>query len=179
MSPSTSMSSSTSTLRSLLASLRSSAPRPIRAAVAAALLALGLAPAARADDCHPIRGRAEAFITEDGCASPVGLCVAGTMHLNESIQGTIFSSLDTLVPLVQAGRLAYTDSLVLTMSDGTITFASAGVFDTVKGRVVEQHEIVGGTGAWAGVTGFLLETTLATGPGTFAGEFRGELCRAQ
>jgi len=149
--------------------------RSLSLAALATLLAAG---SAHAGECQAVRARLEAATFTDGCKSPVGLCVAGTIQGSDGLGGTLLATVETLVPTAHDGRYAFTETLVVTTARGALTFSSTGIFDAVNGRVSELHEVSGGTGDFTGASGYLFEGTVATGAGTYAGDIQGRLCRA-
>jgi len=116
-----------------------------------------------------------------GCTSPVGLCTAGVYQGEWFLEGTTSFVADALAPsaglpgAVEAPTtLSYSGLLTITTPDGTLTTRDTGIFDTANGLFAARDLVVGGTGDFAGATGYIFWT--GTGVTEFDARSTGELC---
>ncbi len=112
--------------------------------------------------CSAVEGSYdEHAVTGPSCASPVGVCVAGTYRgdLNGAFEGraaSIIATADTPTTTVQL----FTTNSTLTTSyrgrRGTLVIKNAGAFTgNPDGSIVDLQTVVGGTGGLAGASGSL------------------------
>lgn len=88
------------------------------------------------------------------CASPVGICTAGT--LNGGIQGDFQFTALTLTPTGVPTVFSYTGTIEVQTKDGDIHISDAGAFDTTgDGPVVDLSTITGGSGKFEGASGYI------------------------
>lgn len=114
------------------------------------------------------------------CASPLGRCSAGRFY--GALKGDFVASATSFTPsgdTATTGVISFTADLVLHTKDGDIFLKDAGTFNTTPGGRGEHATVTtvtGGSGAYAGASGRLLET------GTFTPEdggysvYTGEIC---
>lgn len=148
--------------------------------IAAALLltsAFAAAPAAAGPLCKAVHGRftLQAFV--DGCASPVGICAAGTYDGGiQAHSDFVGSSLAPTVDTAATGVVLLTgDNAIHTRNGDLFTKDAIVLATTGAGEFAEVDTIVGGTGEYAGASGRLTATgTFAGGAGV--GSFVGEIC---
>lgn len=146
---------------------------------ALALAVLAAAPAARAGECRPVHGFYTSQVQEP-CAG--ALCTAG--ELIGGIQATYAFIATAVLPAgalaagdpALAGALFYVGQSDVALKSGDHVHASdAGVIDPgATGKQAALLVITGGTGAYAGATGFLqLRGTLGA---QVEGDYVGEIC---
>jgi hypothetical protein len=163
----------------------SRAARRVVAATAGVLSVVMFASSSSASPtCRSVDGRYREHDTSGaGCASPVGLCIAG------DYQGDITGSFAGLATSITPTADTPASGVVLFTSDssidarigkrsGTLTIKNAGAFRTVgEGSIVDVQTIVGGTGDFAGASGALrAEGTFTAGAGE--SRYRGTVCTA-
>jgi hypothetical protein len=130
---------------------------------------------ARADQCWPVRATiATTYSLGPSCASPVGVCTAGTV-LSPSFTGPSYFTAMTISPGPTADVLLYTGELVISTSAGTITIRDHGFLNTVSAQYLELQQIVSGDGAYAGAHGMLTSRGVSTATG-YHGTLNGALC---
>lgn len=133
---------------------------------------------ARADSCKPVDAPIVTYyVAPTSCASPFGLCTAGTIATGPLAGTTSFTVL-TLAPGPTPYVMLYTGELVITTRRGTVTVKDSGVFDAAAGKYFELEQIVSGTGKFANATGVL--TSQGTGDNAgFKGTLTGQVCRGE
>lgn len=93
-----------------------------------------------------------------GCQSPVGFCTVG--QLTGGIQGQLDFTVTSLTPVEPDGVLAFTAVSTISTSTGDIHCVDSGSFNTAPGsdgEGVHLCVITGGTGEFAGASGYLQE----------------------
>lgn len=135
--------------------------------------------------CTTVSGRyAEHDASGPGCASPVGLCIAG--EYAGDIRGLFSGAATALLPTADTpatGVVLFTsDSRIdarIGARTGTLLIKNAGAFRTVAdGSIVDVQTIVGGTGAFTGASGAIRASgTFTAGAGTST--YTGTVCRAE
>jgi hypothetical protein len=153
----------------------------IRFALAAALAMLTASEAATAARCRPINGHftEQAFI--EGCQSPVGLCLAGT--LSGAVTGTFVTTGTESIPTGDTpatGVVHFTaDTVVharLGKLAGDIAIKNAGVNRIqATGEIIDLQTIVGGTGNFIGASGSI-QTFGTFVEGVGRSEYSGTVC---
>ena len=150
-------------------------------AVAGLALLLTGSSVGAASPCEKVKGSYDEHAETAGCASPVGLCIAGVY--SGSIKGDFFGTALTVVPNADTGTtgvLTFTAHSVihakLRGEQGDLVIDNAGVFQTTPpGNIVDLQTIVGGTGDLAGATGAIRASGVFTsGAGTSA--YEGQVC---
>jgi hypothetical protein len=138
-----------------------------------------LAGAAFADPiCKAVHGRVDLAATEPTCGSAIGLCAGGvlngTLHGHSEFVGTSFVS---TVETPTTGVIVLTGDNTIHTQDGDIFTKDSVVLDTAgDGEFAEVDTIVGGTGAYAGASGYLTATgTFLNGAGV--GVYVGVVCQ--
>jgi hypothetical protein len=144
----------------------------------------------RGPKCHDVDADFASHLTTENCASPLGLCGAGTIKHDSVIKGPMFVTINDAAP--SAGMPNSEPPSVLSVSGersitphrgGTLTLHVVGV--AIMGaagdleRFSEINTITGGTGRFAGATGTLNFAGQATSATTFAGAISGEICLAR
>jgi hypothetical protein len=164
----------------------------IAATAMATLLALFLlAPRVTAQDpserCYRVHAQIHALFSTAGCASPVGLCTAGTLRGFPGgttrfealgLGGAPVGEASIVTPAAEPGTTwSYRGNLVYATPIGEVRLEDVGVLDTIAGTFSELQRVVGGTGAFENATGdvFSYGHTTAAGDG-FDGAVRGEIC---
>ena len=153
---------------------RSRVARRAVAASAGLLSVLLFASTSHADvACRSVEGRYREHDTSgSGCASPVGLCIAG--QYTGDVRGDFAGTATSIVPTADTA----TTGVILFTSDSTIDarigqrtgrliIKNSGAFRTVsEGSIVDLQTITGGTGDLAGASGALrAEGTFTAGAG--------------
>jgi len=162
---------------------RSRVARRVVAASAGLLSVLVFASASRADaTCRSVEGRYREHDTSgSGCASPVGLCIAG--KYSGDIKGDFAGVATAILPTADTP----TTGVILFTSDstidarigghrGTLIIKNSGAFRTIsEGSIVDLQTIVGGAGDFAGASGALrAEGTFTAGAGE--SRYAGTVC---
>lgn len=157
-------------------------------AVAGLALLVAGSGAGAASPCFDVKGQYDEHAVSEGCASPVGLCIALTY--SGGLRGDAFGTATTIVPTVDTGTPASPGTGVLAFTSDTVVHATvkgrtgdlliknAGVFQpTGNGDIVDLQTITGGTGELAGATG-ALRASGTFSPVTFSGSSRyvGQVC---
>ncbi len=161
------------------------------AAMATTLALLFLAPSVGAQDplthCFRVHARIHALFSTAGCASPVGLCTAGTLtgfpggttrFVALGLGGGAVGEASIVTPPAEPGTTwSYRGDLVYSTPLGDVMLEDVGVLDTVGGTYTELQRVVSGTGSFEGATGdvFSYGHTTPAGDG-FDGAVRGEIC---
>jgi len=146
-----------------------------RTAASALTFTLLVSQAVRADRCTPIRTNiVTGYSLGPDCASPVGVCTAGTLFSGRVAATTYFTA-RSVMPGLSPDLLVYTGELVLTLGDGTITIRDHGLLNSTTAYFFEVQKVISGTGAYAGATGLLTSRGLSTATG-FQGLVTGTIC---
>lgn len=147
---------------------------PIVSAVAIALLG---PPSARADGCARVRTTMVTTFFVDGCASPFGICTAGTVA-SGLLAGTSHFQALSMSPGPSPDVILYKGKLVITTRRGTLTLHDYGLLNSVNGEYFETQQVMAGTKGFRRATGALTSQGWATGTG-FAGSLNGAICRRE
>ena len=152
-------------------------------ALAATALLLSSAGVSADTSCKKVKGHYEEHIAIDNCASPVGLCIAGT-YAGE-VRGDFFG---TATSLIQTSDTP-TTTVVLFTSDsvihariggktGDLQIKNAGAFQsTGAGNIVDVQYITGGTGEFAGASGVIRASgTFNSATGMGESDYEGLVC---
>ncbi len=111
------------------------------------------------------------------CTSPVGVCTEGT--LTGGVKGTFSFTGTSLIQTADTPTtsvLLYTGDIIVRTKDGQFTCKDAGAFRTTgDGAVSSVCTIVGGTGAYAGVSGTLQFVGSFSSTGGGIGDYSGSL----
>jgi hypothetical protein len=151
-----------------------------RPAFAALILTLGLAaamPASADPVCKAVHGRVEIVAHEPTCGSAIALCASailhGTIKANSDFIGT--SSVPT-IDTATTGVVVLTGDNVFHTTDGDFFTKDAIVLNTTgDGEFTEIDTITGGTGEYAGASGYLIASgTFSQGVGV--GTYVGKVC---
>lgn len=129
-----------------------------------------------AGSCSPVDAHITTTFFLDGCASPTGLCTAGTIDIGPLAGTTSFVDL-TVQPGAQPDSLAYTGLLTVTTAAGTVTISDFGFVDGTTGHFVEADRVLAGTGSFSGAVGMLTSRGVMTTTG-FDGTISGIVCKA-
>jgi hypothetical protein len=130
--------------------------------------------------CDRVQGTIEASAVTQGCTSPVQLCTAGNFRGNNLLKGSTKFVADGLaqhagMPTAEAATtLSYTGTITITARRGTLTVRDTGIFDPPRGLFASRSVVTGGTGVFAGATGWLLIG--GTGSSSFEALVGGEIC---
>lgn len=144
--------------------------------------------AGAANPCFDVKGHYDEHAVSEGCASPVGLCIALTY--SGGVRGDAFGTATSIIPTVDTGTptapgtgvLGFTSDSVIHARvhgrTGDLIIKNAGVFQpTGNGDIVDLQTITGGTGELAGATG-ALRASGTFSPVTFSGssDYEGRIC---
>lgn len=158
--------------------------RVMRRVAGAALGTLMLAlPAANAhaQSCSLVVGHYVEHAFEEGCQSPVHLCIAG--EYSGVLKGAFTGVATSLAPTADTpatGVVLFTsDSMIharVQGKEGDLIIKNAGAFNTTgDGDIVDLQRIVGGAGELAGASGALRASgTFMNGSGE--SEYMGSVC---
>lgn len=108
------------------------------------------------------------------CQSPVGFCTSG--EVTGGIQGHLDFTITSLTPVGPDGVLAFTAVSTISTSEGDLHCVDSGSFNTAPGsdgEGVHLCVLTGGTGRYAGASGYLQErfTFMGTaGEGRYSGK---------
>lgn len=109
------------------------------------------------------------------CTSPVGICTVG--RLTGGIQGDLDFGITSVTPAEPPGVLHFTATSTIRTREGDIFCADSGSFNTASGsdgEGVHLCVITGGTGEFAGASGYLQETFHFRGS-VGQGDYRGKI----
>jgi hypothetical protein len=105
----------------------------------------------------PISGHFDTQLANTpGCASPVGLCAVGEM--SGALSGTLELTVQSITPSADPDVAFVSSTSVLHTKDGDIYFrdsATANMSPTGEGEFSSLDRIVGGTGKYAGASGYM------------------------
>lgn len=129
-------------------------------------------------DCKKVRAEIISFATTTDCASPIGLCTAGTIDGNQGLDGTTRFTALTAAPFhgEPPTTLAVTGTLDISTAKGTLSTSDVFNFDTARGVFSSIERITGGTGRYAGASGTLFIGGVVQADGSFRSEVSGTLC---
>ena len=164
---------------------------PTRAAVtlAATWLLTGAAAAAaseqeKARQCKPFEAQVIDQRRMEGCST--SFCTAGTIDGNRGLTGTIESTFDSFAPgpstTPEAARtVSFSLISTFTTPQGTLTTRETGISSTAalnpqRRQFAGFGEITGGTGRYAGATGWLQFAGRARDGFTITDTMIGEIC---
>lgn len=149
--------------------------RVLPAVLLAALVALFANHASADSSVKTVNGHVEDQVVTDPCASPVGICTVG--RLTGGIQGDLEFTITSLAPTDAPGVLLFTAVSTIRTATGDIHCADSGSFNTTSGsdgEGVHLCHITGGTGEFAGASGYLQETFNFVGT-LGHGDYRGKV----
>jgi hypothetical protein len=151
-----------------------------RNAVGIAVLTLGLASSADAQQCKTYTGTFTAVAPAE-CFSPVGICTHGT--LVGGFPSTYDFVADTLVPAGGPGEFAYTGHSVIATRQGKLFGADSGHLTMLPdgtASFVTTVQLVGGTRRYEGVTGqFVAPGVLDLATGATVGSYTARICKSE
>lgn len=127
--------------------------------------------------CFKVSGTLTSALSSGACASPVGICTTGEFKGDGLLKGRTTFVADSLQPAAATEApttLVYSGLLTIQTKNGTLTTRDTGILDTANGLIGARDVVVGGTGIFAGATGYLLFQ--GTGTSTFVNEASGEVC---
>jgi hypothetical protein len=148
-------------------------------AMLAALSALLAGPAGADSNVKTVSGHVDdEVVGPPHCTSPVGICTVG--RLTGGIQGDLEFTITSLTPAEPPGVLLFTATSTIHTTEGDIFCADSGSFNTAQGSAGEGVHlcvITGGTGEYAGASGYLQEMFHFQGT-VGQGEYRGKVVTA-
>ena len=156
-------------------------PSKIHFALASALLMLACIDAQAGPSCRPVNGNFTEQAFTQGCLSPVGLCLTGT--LSGVVRGTFETTVKTLTPSADTpitAALSFTSDTVIHAQMGKLAgdvfIKNVGAYRTTgNGEIIDLQIITGGTGGFVGVTGVVhTEGTFTAGVGS--SDYVGSVC---
>ncbi len=144
----------------------------------AAVSALALAPAAWAGECKKVHADLTEYRSTEGCLDQARSCFLGEVDGNHGLRGvTHFQAQEGRAALTTApGWISYAGFFHYTLARGTLVVRETGV--TSNGYVTAHQQILEGTGAFAGATGYLFVSGIHLGDSasTIVTAVTGELC---
>jgi hypothetical protein len=158
--------------------IRSFMPRWTLRTVALLLTLLTFGGTAAAKNCDVHGTFTSVAVSATECASPIGLCTAGT--IKGGLDGTfefVGTTLSQSVDTPTTGVVFYTGDIVFHLKAGDLLAKDAGALGTTgAGDVADVITIVGGTGGLAGATGTLRNQGVFTQAAGGSGEYTGQVC---
>jgi hypothetical protein len=136
-----------------------------------------LASGAWADECKAVHAQLTEHRVTEGCPNPARPCFPGEVDGNHGLRGTtFFQAEDARAALTGSpGWFSYNGFFEYVLARGTLRVRETGV--TNAGFVTAQHQILEGTGEFAGATGYLFVSgRKLDGGATLVTEITGELC---
>lgn len=127
------------------------------------------------DHCRDVHARVADAITSEGCASPVGLCTAGTVT-GSGLGGALSATVMNIAPGATPGTSSLDAFDQIATDHGTLFLHFTGVFDPIHGAVTFVGEATSGTGRFEGATGRLYVNGGAAADGGFESDLTGQLC---
>jgi hypothetical protein len=117
-------------------------------------------------------------VTGPSCTAPTGQCFAGAFH--GQIQGSTKGAVLSVTPTPQPGVGLFDASFAIHTRSGDLTFAHELILYNTspagKGELSILAEITGGTGSYAGATGYVHGVgTSSPSTGVTSGTYRGEI----
>ncbi len=132
-----------------------------------------------ASNCKKVNGKVSLQpVTGPACTSPIGICGTGSfkgdLNANSEFTGT---SLTPTVDTPTTGVVVLTADNVFHTDNGDLMSKPALVLSTTgAGDVAVVDTIIGGTGGWAGATGFIKAIGTLTPAAGGEGDYTGEIC---
>lgn len=133
--------------------------------------------------CRPVHGTIHSLFTQN-CASPVGLCTAGTISDAGILNGTTtfvatgvapYAGLPSVEP---QPNLSYSGQLTIAASNGTLITHDLGVLDASHFAFTEIERPFSGTGIFAnpGTSVFFISGSIVDNGQGFQGDLSGTVC---
>lgn len=148
-------------------------------------LTLTAGQSAAGERCIEVRGSyVEHAVSGPDCASPVGLCIAGTYRgdIDASFSGAASSIVTTADTPATSVSLFTSDSTItgrVKQWRGSLIVKNAGSFAGAgDGSIVDLQTVVGGTGQLSGATGSIRASGTFTFPDGGRSQYVGTVCRA-
>jgi len=143
--------------------------------VATGLLLIAPDPAEAQGQCHKINTTQMSVINPSDFTT-VGEFKSGILKGTSKFTGDQASV--TPIPGPAVPTVSYTGILEITTNKGTLTTRGVGVFETAPFGIGTQFDrVIGGTGLFAGATGFLYYTFTGDASGAaFTSVVSGEIC---
>jgi len=153
----------------------------IRFALASGLLILACSDVRAGPPCRPVNGNYTEQAFTQGCTSPVGLCLMGT--ISGVIRGTFQTTVNTLTPSADTpitGGLSFTSDTIIHAQMGKLAgdvfIKNVGAYRTIgNGEIIDLQIITGGTGGFVGVSG-VVHTAGTFTVGTGSSDYVGSVC---
>ncbi|NTX01684.1 MULTISPECIES: hypothetical protein [Myxococcus] len=142
-----------------------------------AVSVVAFAPAVWAEHCHKVHADLIEHPATEGCLNGATRCFLGEVDGNHGLRGvTHFKAQEARLALTTApGWLSYAGFFHYTLEKGTLVARETGV--TNAGYVTAHHEILEGTGKFAGATGYLFVSGLLLDNGNrIVTRVTGEIC---
>ena len=153
----------------------------LRFAMVAGLLILACSGVRAAPTCRPVTGYFTEQAFTQGCASPVGLCLTGT--ISGVVRGTFQTTVNTLTPSADTpitGALSFTSDTIIHAQmgklSGDVFIKNVGAYRTIgNGEIIDLQIITGGTGGFVGVSG-VIRTAGTFTAGVGSSDYVGSVC---
>lgn len=148
-------------------------------AVAVMALILVGGQAAATSGCKKVEGKLTLqAVSGPACTSPIGICAIGSFK--GDIMGNSEFTATSLTPTVDTpatGVIVLTGDNLIHTQEGDLMTKDAIVLSTVgAGDFAEVDTVIGGTGDWAGATGFIKAIGTFTAAAGGEGDYVGEVC---
>lgn len=137
---------------------------------------LAMAPAAHAGECKAVHASLVETRSTEGCTAPATVCFFGQVEGNHGVRGTTYFSSDSarVGPSTSPSFFSYSGEFHYSLEGGTLTMRETGV--SGPGPVTAYQEILDGTGAFAGATGYFFVSGFKIPGGTISTQIDGEIC---
>ncbi|MCY1023874.1 hypothetical protein [Pyxidicoccus sp. MSG2] len=146
-------------------------------AVVVPVYVLAYAPTARAGGCKEFHADLVEHKSTQGCLNPARSCFLGEVEGNHGLRGVTHFQGEEVRALTPGspGWVSYNGFFHYTLKEGTLVARETGI--TNAGFVTAHHQIVDGTGAFAGATGYFFVSGVKFDNGdTIVTRVTGELC---
>lgn len=151
----------------------------------ASLLGLSLlcfaSPPLHATECKAIHASLDESRFTTGCNPGLGACFLGVVDGNHGLRGTTHFAADSYVPTSPAtspGFIIYSGPFEYRTATGNLHLretGTTGATGPTTGAITAYQQIVSGTGAFEGATGYLFVSGLRAS-GVIATRVSGEIC---
>ena len=137
--------------------------------------------------CNPVQGTIHSVFTSDNCASPVGLCTAGTITGAGPLDSsTTFFAKSVANSAGLAGvepfaNLSYSGQLTIVARQGTLITDDLGVLDAGHLAFTEMERFASGTGVFmnSGSSLFFISGSIVDNGKGFQGTLSGTVCSTE
>lgn len=138
---------------------------------------LALASAAWAGECKKVHAELVEYPATEGCLDPARVCFLGEVKGNHGLSGVTHFQAEEgrAAPPGSPGWVSYNGFFHYTLEKGTLVMRETGI--TGPGIVMAHHQILYGTGEFAGATGYLFVSGTKNDTATLiTTQVTGQLC---